>query len=92
MDRYTDYKAVAAVLRILAYIVAGLAGISAIVALFVQPGLGAKLSVCVWRLVGSAVGFSLLLGASETVYVLLDIVENSRRIAEALESKAVPER
>jgi hypothetical protein len=87
MDRYSDYKAVAATLRIFAYIVAALAGVAAVIALFTQPGLAAKVSVCVWRIVLSALGFSVLLGASETVYVLLDIVENTRRVADALDKK-----
>ena len=87
MERYTDFNAVAATLRIFAYIVAALAGISAVIALFTQPGLGAKLSACVWRIVWSALGFSMLLGASETVYVLLDIVENTHRMVEMLDKK-----
>jgi hypothetical protein len=88
MDRYSDFKAVAATLRIFAYIVAALAGISALIALFTQPGLGAKVSTFAWRTVWSALGFSLLLGASETVYVLLDIVDNTRKVTELLERNA----
>jgi lysylphosphatidylglycerol synthetase-like protein (DUF2156 family) len=87
MDRYSDFKAVAATLRIFAYIVAAVAGISAVIALFTQPGFGAKMSAFVWRIVWSALGFSMCLGASETVYVLLEIVENTGRMVEALDKK-----
>jgi hypothetical protein len=86
-ERYTDFKAVAAALRVLAYVVAGLAGVSAAVALFTQPGFGGKISACVWRLVWSALGFCMLLGASEAVSVLLDIAEQTRRVADALEKR-----
>ncbi len=87
MDRYSDFKAVAATLRVCAYVVAVLAACSAVLALFTQPGFGTKVSACVWRLLWSVLGFSILLGASETVYVLLDIVHHTKRVADAMETK-----
>lgn len=86
-ERYADLRAVAAVLRVFAYVVATLAVISAAAALVSQPGFWAKISACVWRLVGSVLGFCLLLGASETTYVLLDIMEYTRQGAKALEKR-----
>lgn len=86
-ERCTDLKAVAATLRVLAYVVAALAGVSAAIALFTEPGFGGKISACVWRLVWSALGFCLLLGASEAVSVLLDIAEYTRRVVDAVEKR-----
>lgn len=87
MDRYGEFRAVAAAFRFLAYGVAVVLGIGGVVALFVAPGPGAKLAGFVARALGAVVAYCLLLGASEASYALVDIAENSQKVAAWIEAQ-----
>ncbi|MCA9770878.1 MAG: hypothetical protein KC466_00630 [Myxococcales bacterium] len=88
MDKYTEFKATAAAIKIIAYLVVTLAGVSAVGALFTEPSFGLKIVGFVNRATLGALGFALLLATSETIHVLIDIEFNTRRSREMSEAEA----
>lgn len=88
MDKYTEFKATAAAIKIIAYIVVALAGIAAMGALFTEPSFGQKLMGFINRAILGALGFALLLAVSETIHVLIDIEFNTRRTRELVEGSS----
>lgn len=87
MDKYTEFKATAAGLKVMAFLIVALAGVAAVSALFSEPGLGAKLYAFLQRAAVGALGYALLLATSEAIYVLIDIEFNTRRSRELLEQR-----
>ena len=87
MNKYTEFQATAAALKIMAYLVGALAGIAAVGALFTEPSFGAKMAELLRRATLGAVGFALLLAVSETIHVLIDVEFNTRRTRELLEER-----
>lgn len=87
MDKYTEFKATAAGLKTMAFVVVALAGVAAMSALFSEPGIAGKLYAFLQRAAAGALGYALLLATSEAIYVLIDIEYNTRRSRELLEAR-----
>ena len=84
MDKYGDIKSIAVALRITAFALAFVICLAAVIKLFKFWFICGVIKMALTLLAG-AVGFLILLGTSEAIYILLDIGGNTRRAAERLE-------
>lgn len=84
MDKYGDIKSIAVALRITAFVLAFIVCLAAVIKLFKFWFICGVIKM-VLTLLGGAMGFLILLGVSEAIYVLLDVEGNTRRAAERLE-------
>jgi len=87
VDKYGQFRATAAGLRMIGYLFAAFAAIAAISALFTEPTLGTKVAGLVLNALRGVLGFALLLAFSEAIYVLIDIEFNTRRLREIAETR-----
>ena len=81
MDKYGDIKSIAVALRITAFALAFIFCVTAVIKLF-KYWFVLGVFKLVYQLLFGAVGFLVLLGASEAIYVLLDIESNTRKGSE----------
>jgi len=81
MEKYSELRTIAVVLRVVAFVVAGLAVLGAVGGLFTAPG-WCKVTVFAARALKGAGGMLMLWTASEGIYLLLDVESHLRKIAE----------
>lgn len=81
MERYSELRTIAAILRLVAFAVVGLAVLGAVGGLFTALG-WCKVTVFLARALKGACGMLMLWTASEGIYLLLDVESHLRRIAE----------
>lgn len=89
MDKYGDIKSIAAALRITAYIFVAIYAIWALKLLFFEDlGFCKHVAYFLCKAMYGGIGFMGLIGASEFIYLFLDIQENTKRTSELLEAHA----
>ena len=89
MDKYGDIKSIAAALRITAYIFAFIYAVWAFkLLIFEDLGVFKHVAYFLCKAMYGAIGFMGLVGASEFIYLFLDIQENTKRTTELLEAQA----
>lgn len=80
-------RSIAQIFRILAYVVAGLGAVGAIIFLFTGQGFWGRIGSFVFTLLGAGIYALFLIATSEGIHVGLAVEENTRKTADALDTK-----